>query len=71
MVRTDRSGLICHLLDGEGQCSSPVRIVAFNIAEGWSLDVTDKIAATLAQACVDRRDIPQSIVDFIIDHPSK
>ena len=67
MVRTDRSGLICHLLDGEGQCSSSVRIVAFNTAEGWSLDVTDNIAATLAQACADRDGIPPSIADFIAE----
>ena len=31
---TDRATLICHLF--EGQYSSPVRIVAFNTAEGWS-----------------------------------
>jgi hypothetical protein len=35
---TDRATLIRHLL--EGQYSSPVCIVAFNTAEGWSRDVT-------------------------------
>ena len=44
---TDRATVIRHLL--EGQYSSPVRIVAFNPAEGRSRDVTDDIAAELAQ----------------------
>jgi hypothetical protein len=34
---TDRATLIRHLL--EGQYGNPVRIVAFNTAEGWSHDV--------------------------------
>jgi hypothetical protein len=66
---TDRATVIRHLL--EGQYSSPVRIVAFNTAEGWSRDVTDDIAAELAQACADRDEISPSIVDFIADHPPK
>jgi hypothetical protein len=52
----------------EGQYMSPVRIVAFNTAEGWSRDVSDKIAAELAQACADRGETPPSIADFIADH---
>jgi hypothetical protein len=63
---TDRATLIRHLL--EGQYSSPVRIVAFNTAEGWSRDVTEDIAAELAQACADRDEISPSIADFIADH---
>jgi hypothetical protein len=38
---TDRETLIRHLM--EGQYSRPVRIVAFNTAEGWSRDVTAEI----------------------------
>ena len=63
---TDRATVIRHLL--EGQYSSPVRIVAFNPAEGRSRDVTDDIAAELAQACADRGEMPPSIADFIADH---
>ena len=66
VTATDRSTLIRHLL--EGQYSSPVRIVAFNTAEGWSRDASDEIAAELAQACADRDDTPPSIADFIADH---
>jgi hypothetical protein len=63
---TDRATVIRHLL--EGQYSSPVRIVAFNTAEGWSRDMSDEIAAELAQACADRDETPPSISDFIADH---
>ena len=66
LADTDRATLIRHLL--EGQYSSPVRIVAFNTAEGWSGDVSDEIAAELAQACADREETPPSIADFIADH---
>ena len=65
---TDRATVIRHLL--EGQYSSPVRIVAFNTAEGWSRDVTEDIAAELAQASADRGETPVSIADFIDDHAS-
>jgi hypothetical protein len=48
----DRPTVVRHLL--ESQYPSPGRIVAFNTAEGWSCDVSDEIAAELAQACADR-----------------
>jgi hypothetical protein len=35
-----------------GQYSNPVRVVAFNIAEGWSRDVTENIA----EAILERRE---------------
>jgi hypothetical protein len=61
---TGRPMLIRNLL--EGQYFAPVRIVAFNTAEGWSRDVTDEIAAELA--CADRGEMPPSIADFVVDH---
>jgi hypothetical protein len=45
---TDRETLIRNLMDD--QYSNPVRIVAFNTAEGWSRDVTLDIADELACA---------------------
>jgi hypothetical protein len=63
---THRATLIRHLL--EDQYSAPVRVVAFNTAEGWSRDVTEEIAAELAQACAHRDETPPSIADFIADH---
>jgi hypothetical protein len=38
--RTDRETVIADLLSG--QYSDPVRVVAFNIAEAWSLDVSQR-----------------------------
>jgi hypothetical protein len=69
VAHTDRATLIRYLL--EGQYSSPVRVVSFNTAEGWSRDVTEDIAAVLEQASADRGE-PSSLEDFIADHvPSR
>jgi hypothetical protein len=65
-AHADRVTLIRDLLDG--QFDEPARIVAFNTAQGWSRDVTDEIAAELAQACADRDETPRWIEDFIADH---
>jgi hypothetical protein len=40
--RSDRGSIIRDLMNG--QFNNPVRIVAFNTAEGWSRDVTMEIA---------------------------
>jgi hypothetical protein len=66
---TDRQTLIRHLL--EGQYSSPVRIVAFNTAEGWSRDVTEDIADDLQDAWSQRAEIPEPIEEFIQEHATK
>ena len=42
--------------------------MAFNTAEGWSRDVTEEIAAELAQACANRDEMRRSVADFIADH---
>ena len=41
-----------------GEYNNPVRIVAFNTAEGWSRDVSEEIAAERASANAARREIP-------------
>src|SRR5262245_50750533 len=45
--RTDREIVITDLMTG--QYCDPVRVVAFNTAEGWSRDVTSDIADELAK----------------------
>jgi hypothetical protein len=60
---TDYRTLIRHLI--EGQKSNPVRVVAFNTAEGCSRDVSDDVADELRQRCADRGEIPNSLVDFL------
>jgi hypothetical protein len=46
---TDFETLVRDLL--EGQYSDPVRVVAFNTAEGWSRDVSDDVADELRERC--------------------
>jgi len=63
---TDLETLIRHLL--EGQYSNPVRIVAFNTAEGWSRDVSEEVAQIVSQRCAEqRRDLVSSVQEFV-DH---
>ena len=63
VANTDRATLIRHLL--EGQYSSPVRIVAFNTAEGWSRDVTMDIADELRRRYVEYDEVPGSLLAFL------
>jgi hypothetical protein len=62
----NRARVIQDLLDG--QYEEPVRIVAFNTAEGWSRDVTDDIARELRKRCADRGETPARLQDFPDDH---
>src|ERR1700749_5144983 len=59
---TDRDAIIQDLL--EGQYNMPVRVVAFNTAEGWLRDVSEEIADALLLACTkDGLDIPAALED--------
>ena len=61
---TDRETLITYLM--EGQYSDPVRVVAFNTAEGWSRDVSEEVADEIAQRCAaDGFDIPTFLEEFV------
>ena len=59
----DRATLVRNLI--EGQYENPVRIVAFNTAEGWSRDVTVDIADELRRRCVEYDEIPDSVLRFV------
>ena len=59
----DRQTLIRDLV--EGQYSHPVRIEAFNTAEGWSRDVTMDIADELRRRYVEFGEVPASVLDFM------
>jgi hypothetical protein len=61
----NRSTLVRNLFDE--QYENPVRIVAFNTAQGWSRDVTDEIANELRRLC-DKTEIPASLEDFLEEH---
>jgi hypothetical protein len=60
---TEREAVIRALVDGE--FSKPVRIVAFNTAEGWSRDVTVEIAEELSRRYVEFGELPGSTLDFM------
>ena len=49
----------------EGQYRHPVRIVAFNTAEGWSRDVTMDIADELRRRYIEYDEVPASVLKFL------
>ncbi|HJY90723.1 MAG TPA: hypothetical protein VJ255_10605, partial [Candidatus Acidoferrum sp.] len=49
----------------EGQYENPVRIVAFNTAEGWSRDVTVDIADELRRRYVEYDEVPKEVLEFM------
>jgi hypothetical protein len=63
---TELEQLIENLL--AGQYVNPVRVVAFNIAEGWSRDVTDDVARELRERCAERGEVPASLQGLLEQH---
>ena len=59
---TDRETLIRDLFSGE--YTDPVRIVAFNSAEGWCRDVTVDIADELRRRYAEMDDVSDSVLQF-------
>jgi len=56
--------VLADLLDG--QYSNPVRVIAFNTAEGWSRDVSEDVAHELRRRCAEQaRDLPSSLEQFV------
>ncbi len=52
-----------------GQYRDPIRVVAFNTAEGWSQDVSEDVAQELRRRCdLQLRDVPSLIQDFVERH---
>jgi hypothetical protein len=60
---TNRATLIRNLLDG--QYENPLRIFAFNIAEGWCRDVTVNIADELRRRYVEYDEVPKEVLEFM------
>ena len=59
---TDRETLIRDLFSGE--YPEPVRIVAFNSAEGWCRDVTLDIADEVRRRYAEMDDVSDSVFQF-------
>ena len=62
----DRETVIRNLLAGE--YNEPVRIVAFNTAEGWSRDVSMEIVDELRQRFIQDHQVSDSILQFLQAH---
>lgn len=62
-TKANRATLVCWLV--EGQFKSPVKIVAFNTAQGWSRDVSEEIADEVRRMTDD---VPASLQDFLEAH---
>src|SRR5947209_20542378 len=57
---TDFETVITNLLDG--RFNNPVRVVAFNTAEGWSRDISEVVALELRVRCANQeRELPESL----------
>ena len=66
---TDREQVIAHLIDG--QYKDPVRVIAFNTAQGWARDVSRELADIISQECYEAGfDFPPSLTGFIEQHGS-
>jgi hypothetical protein len=49
-----------------GQYKKPVRVIGFNVAEGWARDVSADVALELRQRCdLQLRDVPFFLQDFV------
>jgi len=57
---TDRETLIRNLVEGE--FNNPIRIVAFNSAEGWCRDATVDIADELRRRYTEFGEVPESVL---------
>ena len=64
---TDLETVITDLLDGF--YNNPVRVIAFNTAEGWSRDVSLDIAHELRRrGDLQLTDLPECLVEFVARH---
>ncbi len=63
----DLETVIIDLLDG--QYRNPIKVVAFNTAEGWSQDVSEDVAQELRRRCdLQLRDVPSNIQKFVEEY---
>ena len=63
-AEADEATIIENILSG--QYSHPVRVVAFNTAEGWSRDVTEDIARVVLSKAREHRSIGIAAQEFLV-----
>jgi hypothetical protein len=67
VAHATREAVLADLIDD--QYSNPVRVIGFNIAEGWVRDVSEDIARELRQRCADQgHELPAHLKDFVECH---
>jgi hypothetical protein len=65
--RADIETVIADLMSG--QFNNPIRVVAFNTLEHWSLDVSRDIALEIqTRGDIEGEDVPEPIRDFVDGH---
>ena len=66
---TDLKSVITDLL--EGQYINPVRVVGFNVSQGWVRDVSEDVVRELRQRCADQdRRLPDFLEEFVASYPT-
>jgi hypothetical protein len=61
---TDLETVLSDLLSG--QYKNPLRVIAFNLGEGWSRDVSEDVAEIMRSRCAAAgRDVPASVKGFV------
>ena len=61
---TDFESVITDLL--EGQYINPVRVVGFNVSQGWVRDVSADVVREVRQRCADQdRRLPDFLEEFV------
>lgn len=67
---TDLETVMTDLL--EGQYHNPVRVVAFNTAEGWGRDVSQDVAQELRHRCdLQLSELPACLAEFVRRHEAR
>jgi hypothetical protein len=62
-AKADEKTVLSNISSGE--YSDPIRVVAFNTAEGWSRDVTEDIARALLERDAREGDLSESAKKFV------
>ena len=63
-AEADEATIIENILSG--QYSHPLRVIAFNTAEGWARDVTEEIARVVLSRARENRSIGIAAQEFLV-----
>ena len=53
----------------EGQYNNPIRVIGFNVAEGWARDVSENVAKEIRRRCdMQMTEVPSNLEDCVDRH---